>query len=183
MARRPEIEDKPSVDLAEIDIAFFDLDKTVLSVNSATLWLKSEYRAGRVRRRDAARALVWLMRYSTGFVDLEAGLRVAIRSLAGLEEEVLDERVRAFFEKEVKHQVRPGAAAALAEHKAAGHACVLLTSASIYLSRNVSAQLHFDGILANRFEVNEGVFTGEPVLPICYGPGKLQLAQAFAKDR
>ncbi len=68
------------------------------------------------------------------------------------------------------------------EHRAKGEQVVLLTSASIYLSEQIQEELSLDGLLCNRFEVdNQGIFTGRPQGEICYGQGKLVHAQAYAK--
>lgn len=45
-----------------MSLALFDLDRTLLAVNSGHLWLRAEWRAGRVGLRDAAWAVWWLGR-------------------------------------------------------------------------------------------------------------------------
>ena len=49
-------------------IAFFDVDKTLLSVNSATLWLKREFKAGSITPWQTARAAFWVFLYERGRV-------------------------------------------------------------------------------------------------------------------
>jgi hypothetical protein len=41
-------------------IAFFDVDKCVLSVNTATLWVRRELRAGNISTAQALRASFWV---------------------------------------------------------------------------------------------------------------------------
>ena len=36
-------------------IAFFDLDRTILDCNSATLWVKRQVREGRMRKLEAVK--------------------------------------------------------------------------------------------------------------------------------
>ncbi|MEQ8279255.1 MAG: HAD family phosphatase [Deltaproteobacteria bacterium] len=164
-------------------IAFFDFDKTLIRKNSGGLWLVDELRRGAIGWFDFARAGVWLARYSVGFVDLEAGLRLAIRSLEGTREDDLRQRVEDFYAARVKHLYRPGGTAALQRHRENGDRIVLLTSASNYLSQIVQRELALDGFLANRFSVGaDGVFTGEPDGELCYGPGKLWHANAYAEE-
>lgn len=164
-------------------IAFFDFDKTLIRKNSGGMWLVEELRRGAIGWFDFARAGVWLARYSAGFVNLEAGIRMAIRSLEGTPEDDLRRRVEAFYDTQVKSLYRPGGAAALERHRAAGDKLVLLTSASNYLSEHVQRELALDGFLANRFSVGaDGLFTGEPDGELCYGAGKLVLASAYAES-
>lgn len=162
-------------------IAFFDVDKTLLGVNSATLWVRRELAKGNITRLQALRASLWVGLYGLGLIHADDVLRVAIKTLAGKRERDVIDRTVAFWHEEVAATVRPGAQAAVQRHKDAGELCFLLTSSSNYLSMPIAEQLGFDGFLANRFEVRDGVFTGEPIEPICYGRGKVAHALGVAE--
>jgi len=162
-------------------IAFFDLDRTLLSANSASLWIRAELREGRIRRRDAAVAAGWIVRYQLGVAQLEDALRSAAETLAGQEEAELRARTRAFWDRELAHRIRPGARTAVARERARGRQLVLLTSSSPYMSEPALEALDLDDILCNRFVIDgEGRFTGKAVEPLCFGPGKVTHARAFA---
>ena len=164
-------------------IAFFDMDRTLLGVNTGSLWIRAEVRGGHLKRREALRGLWHIGRYQLGLSAIELVIEDAVRLLAGTAEAALDERTRAFFHREVAHRVRPGASAAIAHHAALGHRLALLTTSSNYLARPVAAALGIDDILCSRFEVDpQGQFTGEPIRPLCYGPGKVVLAEAYAEE-
>lgn len=165
-------------------VAFFDLDRTVLSVNSATGWLRREVRLGFVNRRTALRASWSVVKYQVGAANLEDAVRSAIASLEGDEEAAIRARTRAFWEEEVVQTIRPGARAAMAEHKAAGEEVVLLTSSSSYMSELAAEALPLDAWLCNRFEVVDGRFTGaSAVEPLCFGAGKVHHAREYAAAR
>ncbi|MEZ4468892.1 MAG: HAD family hydrolase [bacterium] len=72
--------------------AFFDLDRTVLDVNSGRLWIRSEVRLGYLGRRQAARAAFHLARYHLGFARIEPVIRDAVATLAGTPEAELAAR-------------------------------------------------------------------------------------------
>lgn len=161
--------------------AFFDLDRTLLDVNSGRLWVKSELALGYLSRWQAARAGIHLARYHLGFGRIEAILRDAVATLAGTAEQDLSARTTAFYVEAVAHRLRPGAAAAVARHRALGERCVLLTTSSNYLARLAAADLGLDDILCSRFEVDAtGCFTGRPLEPLCFGAGKVTMATAWA---
>lgn len=166
-----------------MSVAFFDLDKTLLAVNSGTLWIRSELALGHITRMQALRASLWIARYHLGFVSMEDALLVAISQLAGTSEQAIRGRTVTFYEQQVRPLYRPGALRALEEHRGAGDRLVLLTSSSGYLSELVARELRLDAILCNRFEVDErGLHTGRPLGKVCFGPGKRTHAEAYARE-
>jgi HAD superfamily hydrolase (TIGR01490 family) len=164
-------------------VAFFDLDKTLLSVNSATLWVRRELGLGHLTRLQALRASLWIARYHLGLVSMQDAVLAAIAQLAGTPVQPLLERTTAFYEEQVRPLYRPGALRALEEHRGAGEKVVLLTSSSGYLSELVARDLRLDAILCNRFEVDsQGRHTGRPVGEVCFGPGKRTHAERYARE-
>ncbi len=162
-------------------LAFFDLDRTILSVNSGSLWIRRELALGRISPRQALQAAAWLARYHLGLADAEVMVELAISQIAGTQADALVRRTRDFYELVVRDAVRPGALEALQRHRAAGEACVMLTSSSAYLAELVAPALGIDSVLANRFEVDAaGRHTGRSDGRVCFGAGKLVHAQAEA---
>lgn len=163
-------------------VAFFDLDRTLIDVNSGRLWVRAERRAGLLSAGQVARASWWLLRYHLGWADLDAPLRAAVRALEGQREERMEERVARFYEEEVRHRVRPEAREALEERRARGDHLALLTTSSVYLAGHFARDLGLHASLANAFEVRAGVFTGEPAGELCFGAGKLRAAARYAQE-
>jgi HAD superfamily hydrolase (TIGR01490 family) len=162
-------------------IAFFDLDKTLISRNSATLWLRFELANGRLSRRRALHAFTYVLRYSLGLVDIEHAIRRSVTTIAGQVEAEMASRALEFYAACVRPLFRPGALAALAAHRAAGDRLVLLTSSSNYVSKQVCTDLALDEYLCSRFEVDaDGRYTGRLIEPLCYGRGKVELASRCA---
>lgn len=165
-------------------IAFFDFDRTLISVNSGQLWLQNELRLGHISRLKAFAASLWVARYHLGFAGRGDGLKHAIATLAGSRESDYRERNVSFYEQFVKGLYRPGAHRALQHHRQSGDALVLLTSSSGYIADLVARDLELDAVLCNRFEVDAqtGLYTGRPQGSLCYGPGKLTHAESFAQS-
>jgi len=164
-------------------VAFFDLDRTLIRRNSATLWLRHEWDAGRIRLGQATRAATWVLRYSLGVADMHEPIRRAVAQIRGELEAEIRERTQRFYESVVRPLYRPGARETVRRHQAAGDRVVLLTSASNYLSEPVTRELDLDGYVSNRLLVDaDGRFTGEPVEPLCFGPGKVTLAERYVRE-
>jgi HAD superfamily hydrolase (TIGR01490 family) len=163
-----------------VSVAFFDLDRTLLDANSGGLWLRHEWRAGRVGVRDAAWATFWLARYSLGLAEGDGFFREAVRTLRGAREDVIVERTRAWFAAEVAHRLRPGARDALARHRSQGHRLVLATSSSPYASREAVRAFGLDDYVCTEFEVVDGVFTGG-LTSMAYGAAKAARVAEWAE--
>lgn len=165
-----------------IDVAaFFDLDGTLLSVNSGTLWIRRERRLGRLSRRQYAEALAYLIAYKLNTIDMVAAMRKALSTVKGQPEAELREWTHRWYLDEVAPLVAPGGRHALHDHRLAGHRLVLLTSSSPYEAEIACRHLALDDFLCSRYEVEGGVLTGEPLLPLCYGPGKVTYAERYAR--
>ena len=161
--------------------AFFDLDGTLLTVNSANLRVKRERRLGRITNWQLFRVAVMLGGYKLGFLDMESALKAALAELRGASEADIREQTREWWTDEVRPFVAPGARAVLDAHRKQGEPLVLLTSSSLYASEMAREEFGLDAVLCQGYEVKDGLFTGEPTRPLCYGPGKVEAAEAWAE--
>ena len=160
--------------------AFFDLDKTLITENSARLWMMREYRAGHVGIMDIAAGAFFLMAYHLGVVDMERATRKALSTVKGLPEDEMRARIERWFDEEVAPVEAPGARAAVESHRAKGHRLVLLTSSSPYESACAVKHWNLEDSLSMRYEIVDGLFTGEICRPLCYAEGKVHYAEEFA---
>jgi HAD superfamily hydrolase (TIGR01490 family) len=162
--------------------AFFDLDGTLLTANSANLWVKRERRLGKITAWQLARVALWMGGHKIGFLDMESALREALATLRGVSEQSIREQTAEWWHAEVRPHVAPGARAVLERHRQEGDQLVLLTSSSRYASEMAIREFRLDAAIFQIYEVKDGLFTGEPLRPICYGPGKVEAAEAFARE-
>lgn len=167
-----------------VAIAFFDLDRTLISANSGRLWIRRELALGHLSRRRAAQATLWIAQYHLGLVSLEDTVARAIEAVRGTPRDALEQRTRSFYEDTVKSLYRPGGLEAVRRHREAHDSLVLLTASLNYLADLAAKDLGFGRVLCNRLEVDaQGLHTGRTTDGICFGPGKLRLAQREADAR
>ena len=161
-------------------LALFDLDRTVLAVNSATLWVRRQRREGRLSAPDLALAGWWLGLYRLGLMRADRTLHRAVASMAGQPEAELEARTQVFWREECRTSIRPGARAAIARHRALGHRTALCTSSSAWISRCATAELSLDDYLCTEIEADGPLLTGRILGVPNFGAGKLVKLEAYA---
>ncbi len=166
--------------------AFFDLDLTLLSVNSAKMWVKYLWKRGEIGTWTAARSAGWLLRYKFALLDLSEISRKALADLEGQNEEEMRLKVANWYEQELRDRFYQEAIDLIEDHRQKGHRLFLATGSSPYVSAPACKQLGLEDYVCTRLEVVDGNFTGRPMDPVCYGEGKLhwmkQLAQRHNVD-
>ena len=165
-------------------LAFFDLDRTLLNVNSASLWVQLEWRNGRLSTGQLLRLSLGLLRYHFGLANLEKDLRLAVSRLKGESDGHVRAQVKAFYQNRLRHHYRPGGLSALHRHRQRGDAIVLLTSSPQLLAQLVADDLDFQAYLCTQLEIDDdGHFTGQIIEPLCFGAGKVELATTYARSQ
>ena len=163
-------------------IAFFDLDRTLLSVNSAKGWIFQEYQEGRMSTKSLGKAMWWLMMYSLRGTGMEEAIDEAALTLQNTNEEEFRQRVNLYWNKQCASTVRKDGYNCVQWHKKQGHHVVLITGSSIYLAQEAAQYFEIPHVLANRFFVEDGVFCGTCQKPLCFGEGKVVLAQQILEQ-
>jgi HAD superfamily hydrolase (TIGR01490 family) len=130
-----------------------------------------------------AQAAFYMLGYHFGVIDMESAMDEALSTVAGLPEDEVRGWTETWYEREVRSHAAPGAWPVLQEHRQAGRPLVLLTSSSPYEARMATEQFGLDHRLSTAYEVRDGRFTGRALRPICYGGGKVLIAERCAAEQ
>ena len=141
-------------------VAFFDLDRTLIDVNSAVLFAQYERRHRRISVWQMLTAVVYSSLYHLNLLDMEMAYLKAVRHYQGQKEVDIDSNTREFFFQEVETRLQPGARKALEDHRNAGHKLVLLSTSSYYQARVAAEVWGLDDYIANYFPAKNGVLEG-----------------------
>jgi len=171
---------EPSPGATERVAAFFDLDLTLILVNSGRLWVARERRLGRITGVTMARATLYFLLYRLGLLNMDKALDMALSHYRGVPEERLRDWTREWFHEEVARHVAPGSRPVIEAHRSRGDLLVLLTLSSPYEAAAAAEHMGLDHVLSTRYEVRDGLLTGKAIPPICYGAGKVVASEAFA---
>lgn len=161
--------------------AFFDVDHTVLTVNSGTEWVRHLRRTGQLPLHHLLRSVGWLVQYKAGMLDFDAMAVRAILPYVGRSVDDVRREVRTWYEAHVRPKISRHARAAIERHRSQGDRVVLLTSATRFVSEPLAADLGVSDILCTEIHIRDGKITGEVERPACYRVGKVRKAEAFAE--
>lgn len=168
----------PPVEAGEGVVAFFDMDLTLLTVNSARLWLDFERAEGRLGLGDMLRGLSWMFQYRLGVVDMEKVTAKALSLSKGQSAADLEARCRRWYARDVRPHISEAARARLEAHRAAGHRPVVLTASTQYGSRPLAEELEVE-LISTRLTDTDGVLDGGFEDPLCFGEGKWHHAERW----
>lgn len=163
--------------------AFFDMDKTVLRINSGTRWIRFLLRRRELPVKTLVRALWWTFQYQLSILDMETAATTLVSDMAGDPEDVMLEKTRLFVERHVLPQIADRARERIDEHRRQGHHLVILTSSTPYIAEPLARHLDVPHVICTRPHVRDGKFLGTCERPTCYGAGKVFHAERFARER
>ncbi len=162
--------------------AFFDMDKTLLSASSAVLLVRYMVKRGELARQDVMRFVSALLRYKMGRLDMIETTRAIAREMAGQSEAERIDHTRKWFQEHLIDYVTEEGRRWVAAHRRLGHRVALITASPTYTAEQLADHLGMasEDVMATRFEVQHGLFTGRMLEPMIYGQGKLDAAQSYA---
>jgi len=161
--------------------AFFDMDKTLLRVDTALSWTQFLYARGEIGKRTVARALYWSTLYKLALLDMETVFTRLVEEMRGDSEAEMIAKCAIWYRDHVQPEIAPAARVALHVHREAGHAIVLATGSTQYAAGPVAKGVGIPHVLSSVLEVADGAFTGKPAA-LCFGHHKVTLAEKWARE-
>jgi len=162
--------------------ALFDLDRTLIRVDSARLYTQFRRDRGEATLTDVLRVALWVAQYSLGIIDAPKVARKALENFRGREESWLLRNCAEWFPQYVLPHVQQAGRRAVQQHREAGDFVAIVTGATRYVAEPVAAELGIDHVICSELEIDQaGRFTGRVVEPLCYGPGKIERTLKLAE--
>ena len=161
----------------DVKVALFDMDRTLVRRDTASLYVRYRRDIGEASWRDALQVGWWLAQYTLGVIDAERVAEQALASYAGKSEAWMVETCRDWFARYVLEHVCEAGRRAVASHRDAGHVTAIVTGATRYAAEPLAAELGIEHVVCTQLEIDGGNFTGRVVKPMCYGAGKIEPAR------
>lgn len=162
--------------------AFFDMDKTIISENSGSIYFREGWERGEVGAWDLARGVGAYLQYKLGALDIQSWTVEMLSGFKGRHEATMFEEGRALFERRMARRIYPEAARLIAEHIASGHVVAIVSGSIRYLVEPLAESLSVEHVLCTQLETVDGVLTGRCIEPVCLEEGKIHWLQGFIEE-
>jgi HAD superfamily hydrolase (TIGR01490 family) len=143
--------------------AFFDLDKTIIARSSTLAFVPSFYQHGLITWSEAIRGACaqLIFRASGAGPDRMERIRTQVSELCrGWPADQVTEIVRRHLAQTIVPYVYAQARELLAEHNAAGHDVIIVSSSGLEMVAPIGALLGASRVIATRMQVAAGRYTG-----------------------
>lgn len=164
-------------------IAFFDIDYTILKINSGEALIKQAYRKRLISTIGIAKAIYAGLQYKYSLRDAQKIIDKMGGWLKGFSEEKINKVAEEIFHKDILPNIRPNIIKEIDRLKKQGTEIVILSSSIQSVCIPLGEHLDFDEVLCSELEVKDGKYTGRPVGQFCFRKEKLIRLKEFCDKR
>ncbi len=175
----------------KLSAAIFDLDRTLISGSSSTVFMRHLTEAGvaDVGKNPLIEPLVELAQFTLKAVYDIAGesrllmqpAKLAVRAAVGWNIGDVDAAC-AKAAKEIVEMVQPFARPLIEEHRAEGRLLVLASTSPLAFTTALADELGFDAVIGTSWANDGTSYTGELDGPFVWGPAKADAVEQWAAD-
>lgn len=169
--------------LKKRDIAFFDIDKTIIRINSGEALIRHAYHKGVMSTLGVLKAIYTGIQYKYSMKDTHKLIHRMSGWLAGLSEDKFNKISNEILQKDLLPNIRPNIVKEIEFLKNEGTEVVILSSAISSVCIPLGKHLNMDAVICTELEVEAGKFTGRPVGKFCFRDEKLVRLKEFCEQR
>ncbi|HLP96833.1 MAG TPA: HAD family hydrolase [Sideroxyarcus sp.] len=167
-----------------MNLALFDLDNTLLSGDSDFEWSQFLIEQGVLDRElFEAKNLAFYEQYKAGTLDIHEFLDFQLKPLARHARKVLDAWHEEFMRRKVRPMMGDKARALVAQHKAAGDVCVIITATNSFVTAPIAREFGIEHLIATDPEQMGGEFTGRVAGVPSFRDGKVLRMESWLAER
>jgi len=167
------------MDKSKSYIAFFDLDKTLLSVNSGKILILAAYQKNTLSKLNLAKALFLSLIFKMEITNNGKIAQYMVKWLKGIEVKELEILSKQIFETTLKHSIRKSMLDQIEYHKRNKAKVVILSAAMDTICNPIAQLLEFDDVISSKMQVNDGKFTGKLQGKLCMEEQKAVLLKGY----
>jgi HAD superfamily hydrolase (TIGR01490 family) len=164
-------------------LALFDLDYTLLPIDSDYEWARFLVRIGVVdgaeyeRRNDE-----FFRQYHAGTLDIHEFLEFQLAPLGAHPPETLERWHAQFMEEVIRPQIRPRALELVRGHLERGDLCAIVTATNEFVTGPIARAFDIEHLIATGVERVGGRYTGRPSGTPSFREGKILRTREWLAD-
>jgi HAD superfamily hydrolase (TIGR01490 family) len=163
-----------------MNLALFDIDNTLLSIDSDHAWGHFLVSQGVVDGPAYDRANDYFYsQYKAGALNIFEYLEFALQPLAAHPRAQLDEWHEKFMETVIRPAITQSARDLVARHLAAGDVCCCVTATNAFVTEPIAREFGVPHLIAIDLEEHEGRYTGKPRGIPSFQEGKILRVEAW----
>lgn len=167
-----------------MSLAIFDLDNTLLSIDSDHAWgqfLVEQGAVDPVSYREANER--FHEEYKAGTLDIHAYLELALKPLAANTPEQLATWHQQFMASKIEPHILAKGEELLAQHRSRGDRLLIITATNRFVTAPIAERLGVDALIAVDPEVDAGRYTGRVSGTPSFREGKITRLEAWLADQ
>jgi HAD superfamily hydrolase (TIGR01490 family) len=166
------------------NLALFDLDNTLLPIDTGYLWGRFMVKCGMAASEPFARQVEQFHAdYNAGALDMSVYLPTILAPLAAHSRAQLNAWRQQFMHEVVEPAIREEALALVRRHRDNGDLCCLVTATNDFVTAPIAEAFGMQGLVATQAETVDGhpesAYTGRPTGIPCLGAGKVVRTDAW----
>jgi HAD superfamily hydrolase (TIGR01490 family) len=157
-----------------MNLTLFDLDHTLLPIDSDYEWGRFLARVGAVDPAHQQRENDRFYRdYQSGTLDIQAFLAFQLAPLGAHPPEQLHRWHAQFMDEVIVPALRPSAHALVERHRADGDLCAIITATNEFVTGPIARRFGIEHLIATRVERDGERYTGRPTGTPSFREGKI----------
>lgn len=158
-----------------MQLALFDLDNTLLPLDSDYEWARFLVRLGIVDGAEyELRNDFFYQQYKAGTLNIFEFLAFQLAPLASHSRDQLQQWHDQFMTEVIVPAIRPSARALVQQHQAAGDLCAIVTATNEFVTAPIARAFGVDHLVATGIECLDNRYTGRPRGTPCFKEGKIE---------
>ncbi|BDW11948.1 haloacid dehalogenase [Polynucleobacter sp. SHI8] len=144
-------------------LVFFDLDNTLLPIDSDHAWGHFLVELGVVNQEEYEQANNrFYAAYKAGTLNIDEFLNFALKPLASHPRKQLETWHNEFMQKKIEPQIHPKAIELVNQHLDLGHICSIVTATNSFVTKPIATRFGIQHLIATEPEIrSDGEFTGK----------------------
>ena len=162
-------------------LALFDLDETLITGDSASLWLEHMVAQELAPAAMVAEEQAMMSLYHQGKMDMHQYMAFTLQPLVGKSRHWLDQQCQHFAERVLRERIYQEGLARIEWHRKRGDELVLISASGEHLVAPMARMLGMDHCVAILLEEQQGMLTGQTRGTLSFREGKVaRIEQLFA---